>query len=156
MLQDNVPHKDIDSVRATIEDSYGRPMEEIFSSFDAEPLGAASIGQVHRAVLLESAKELKKNKSSKWSKLLPWYEDESVDTTHVVVKIQYPEVEARFGDDVKTITSFCKIAQPEHVKALHEIRRQFLSEFDYRLEAANLKSVRDNLAIPFPNVRYDL
>lgn len=168
ILQDNVPHKDIDIVRATIERSYGKPMEEIFSSFEAEPLGAASIGQVHRATLLNQELEsyIKYDNdstvnSSTWSSIvLGWFSNSSSSkdgrdgprSGKVVVKVQYPEVEARFEDDVKTITSFCRIAQPEHVKALNEIQKQFRSEFDYRLEAANLVEVRANLAEPFPQV----
>ena len=55
--------------------------------------------------------------------------------------MQYPEVEGRFRGDVRTIKYFCQLAQPEHVKALEEIEKQFASEFDYRLEAENLLEV---------------
>ena len=58
-LQDEAPHKDIRTVRSIIEEELKVPMEEIFDHFDPEPLGAASIGQVHRAVLRENGEEPK-------------------------------------------------------------------------------------------------
>jgi predicted unusual protein kinase regulating ubiquinone biosynthesis (AarF/ABC1/UbiB family) len=78
VLQDNVPHKDIDSVRATIESSFGRPMEEIFLSFEPRPLGAASIGQVHRATLMDGVGEWPDNEdknavTSSWFSFLKSY-----------------------------------------------------------------------------------
>lgn len=50
-LRSSVAPMDIETVHAQIEKHLGRPANEIFSSFDDEPLGAASIGQVHKAVL---------------------------------------------------------------------------------------------------------
>mmetsp|Transcript_9354 Transcript_9354/g.12264 ORF Transcript_9354/g.12264 Transcript_9354/m.12264 type:complete len:665 (-) Transcript_9354:256-2250(-) len=175
VLQNNVPHQDMDSVTATIEKSYGKPIHEVFASFDPVPLGAASIGQVHRATLKPSPEELSNSTQTNTinqsfiNKLLNYLpfslfglqplklvNDDSTSSTNqiksVVVKIQYPEVEDRFQDDVLCITNFCKIAQPEHVKALHEIQKQFRSEFDYRLEGQNLETVRKNLLIPFPSI----
>lgn len=50
-LLDAVPHKPFAEVRRTIEQEYGKPLEEVFASFSEEPMAAASIGQVHRATL---------------------------------------------------------------------------------------------------------
>jgi predicted unusual protein kinase regulating ubiquinone biosynthesis (AarF/ABC1/UbiB family) len=66
----------------------------------------------------------------------------------VVVKIMYPDVEKMFQGrpdmyrlsvamtrvtgDMQTIKQFCAMAQPEHLPALKEIEKQFLTEFDYR------------------------
>jgi aarF domain-containing kinase len=120
-LLDHVPHKSFDSVRATVEAGLGAKLEDVFSSFATEPLAAASIGQVHRAVLRSNGRR-------------------------VVVKVQYPEVEALFRGDVHTAKTFAKVALPEHVPALNEIERQFATEFDYRREAGLLSAVRANLA----------
>jgi aarF domain-containing kinase len=118
-LQDQVPHKDFAIVRSIIESEYGRPLNQVFKTFDEIPIGAASIGQCHRATLL--------------------------DGTRVVVKVMYPEVERLFRGDVRTIKLFAQLAQPVHVPALEEIEKQFMNEFDYEQEARQLNTVRENL-----------
>jgi ubiquinone biosynthesis protein len=50
-LQDNVPAMSLEDVKATIAETLGAPTEEIYASFDEQPLACASIGQVHRATL---------------------------------------------------------------------------------------------------------
>ena len=50
-LRSSVAPMDAETVHSQIEKYLGRPTDDIFSSFDDEPLGAASIGQVHKAVL---------------------------------------------------------------------------------------------------------
>jgi aarF domain-containing kinase len=94
--------------------------DKTFSSFDPIPIGSASIGQVHRAVLREG-------------------------NIPVVVKVRYPNVERLLRGDVRTIKAFAKVAQPVHVPGLEEIEHQFQTEFDYRQEAEQLEIVRANL-----------
>jgi len=119
ILQDQCPSKPFPVVRSIIEADYGKPLEEIFVSFEEEPIGAASIGQVHRAKL-HNGKD-------------------------VVVKIMYPEVEDLFRGDVRTIKMFARVAQPVHVPPLEEVERQFMTEFDYVQEAIQMDKVRKNL-----------
>ena len=119
VLQDQCPFKDFAIVREIIESEYGKKLEEVFSSFDVTPIGSASIGQVHRATLLNGDR--------------------------VVVKVMYPEVERLFRGDVRTIRLFAQLAQPVHVPAIEEIEKQFMNEFDYEQEALQLNEVRENL-----------
>jgi len=51
-LQDRVPPMPEDEVREVLDAELGVPMSEVFESFDFEPLGSASIAQVHKACLL--------------------------------------------------------------------------------------------------------
>lgn len=50
-LQDEVPGVPFAAIQGVIESEFGKPLGEIYASFDAEPLAAASLGQVHRARL---------------------------------------------------------------------------------------------------------
>lgn len=119
VLQDQCPHKPFEVVKSIIETEYNQPLSSIFETFDETPIGAASIGQVHRATLKNGQK--------------------------VVVKIQYPEVERLFRGDVRTIKMFAQLAQPVHVPALNEVEKQFMTEFDYVREAEQMNQVRENL-----------
>ena len=50
-LQNSTPAVDSEVIRQTIEEELGQPVDQIFREFDDVPLAAASIGQVHRAIL---------------------------------------------------------------------------------------------------------
>ncbi len=52
-LQDRVPPMSFDDVRSVVEAEMHRPLEDVFAAFDPEPLGSASIAQVHAATLLD-------------------------------------------------------------------------------------------------------
>ena len=101
ILQDQCPSKSFPVVKSIIEADYGKPLGDVFASFEEAPIGAASIGQVHRATL---------------------HTGESI-----VVKVSYPEVEQVFRGDVRTIKMFSQVAQPVHVPPLIEIEKQFMT-----------------------------
>ena len=50
-LQDKVPPFPVELVKRIVREDFGRPLEEVYEQFEAEPMAAASLGQVHRAVL---------------------------------------------------------------------------------------------------------
>lgn len=50
-LQDRVPAFSADKAEAIIQQDLGQPVSKLFRSFDRRPIAAASLGQVHRAVL---------------------------------------------------------------------------------------------------------
>lgn len=120
-LQDDNPPIEFDYVKAIIKKELKHPIENIFNSFDAEPLGSASIGQVHRAVL--------KNGHS------------------VAVKIQKPGVEHIIKSDIsimeflaKRIDTYIPQFKIYNIPAIvEEFKRSILKEIDYENEAMNLK-----------------
>jgi ubiquinone biosynthesis protein len=120
-LQDDNPPIEFNVVKATLEKELGSPIESIFSSFNAEPLGSASIGQVHRAVL-KTGQE-------------------------VAVKIQKPEVEHVIKSDIsimeflaKRIDNYIPQMKIYNVPGIvDEFKRSILKEIDYENEAINLK-----------------
>eukprot|EP00986_Skeletonema_menzelii_P014610 scaffold9817_cov154-Skeletonema_menzelii.AAC.4 len=120
VLQDECPSEPFEVVKSIVESEYGCNLNDVFETFEETPIGAASIGQVHRATLKR-------------------------DGSKVVVKIMYPGVENIFRGDVRTIKMFCEVAQPVHVAPLIEIEKQFMTEFDYVLEAQQLEKVRKNM-----------
>ena len=139
VLQDQVPAQSFETIKSIV--SAELDWDATFSSFETTPIGAASIGQVHRAVLKETGE-------------------------HVVVKVCYPHVERLLKGDVRTIKLFAQLAQPVHVPALEEVEVQFATEFDYRREGQHLEEIRSNLAraglagddalcqIPRPHLKY--
>ena len=118
-LQDECPARPFEVVKSIVESEYENDITQIFATFEETPIGAASIGQVHRATLK--------------------------DGSNVVVKVMYPGVEEIFRGDVRTIKMFAQVAQPVHVPPLIEIEKQFMTEFDYRREAEQLDKVRENM-----------
>ena len=98
--------------KRVLERELGRPVSELFRHFELEPVGAASIGQVHRATLK--------------------------DGTRVAVKVQYGAGnESVMRNDIRHGKELFRILAPEQVAVLDEIEAQFATEFDYRQEASS-------------------
>ena len=95
----------------------GTKYEDCIEYWEETPIGVASIGAVHRCRL-------------------------KGDPKTYVVKVQAPEVENRFRNDVNTMIFFLRLFQPQHVPPLKEVQRNFLNEFDYRTEAENLREMK--------------
>ena len=139
--RDQVPAQPFDVVRATVEEDFGAPLEDIFASFDETPLAAASIAQVHAAVLLTGEP--------------------------VVVKVQRTTVALLVNKDIRVMAwlapflvgrlPFASLANPP---ALVELFAETISEeLDFRLEAQNMLDVaasfvalkQDGYIIPRPH-----
>lgn len=120
-LQDQCPSTlPSDQIRNIVEQSLKIKIDDVFSDWQDKPIGAASIGQVHQAILKETGEP-------------------------VAIKIQFPGIERKFRNDIETVELFCKYLMPQNSSFFAEIKRQFLTEFDARGEAENLKLVHDNL-----------
>ena len=124
-LQSNAPPMSIDLVHQEIKRELGKSVNEMFVEFDDEPIAAASIGQVHRAILR---------------------------TPHgdraVAVKVQYPGVaeaidaDLRTADLLGTLLAFgFKSLNPEDMVA--EIKDRLREELDYKKEAENQQLFAD-------------
>jgi len=102
--------------------SLGRSPDDVFKSFDPEPFAAASLGQVHCAVMH--------------------------DGTRVAVKIQYPGIRAAIENDFRWIRNMSLPAQASgHLSKamLDEMESQILAETDYVREADHIEFFRAGL-----------
>ena len=123
-LQDQVPPHPFATVRKTVEHELGKPMEELFASFEHEALGSASLAQVHRATL--------------------------PDGREVVAKVQYPEVAGLVKLDVrnlKTVVGLVARREPnfDYRAIVNEIASQVPLELDFVREAEMTRRIRENL-----------
>ncbi len=118
-LQDQVPADPSERVRAVVAEEYGEPVDAVFDEFETNPLAAASLGQVHRAV---------------------------ADGREVVVKVLRPDVEDMVALDLDIsfrILFWLNILFPNHhVRGLTNVVREFSvrvrEEMDFRQEAENI------------------
>lgn len=113
--------------RRTLEEELGGPLDRYFAEFDARPFAAASISQVHRAVL-------KRNGAP------------------VVVKVQRPDVGWMFNRDIALIRALIGAVRRLGVASymrwddmLWELNEIIFEEIDYRYETSNLRRMRRNL-----------
>lgn len=115
-LQDAVPARPFSEIASVVKRELGvEDLSQIFQSIEDKPLGAATIAQVHGAVLVTGER--------------------------VVIKVQYEEVEELFMEDLRTVKYFCKLLQPEFLPMMEEMERQFLTEFDFRREGWALEKI---------------
>jgi predicted unusual protein kinase regulating ubiquinone biosynthesis (AarF/ABC1/UbiB family) len=124
-LQSQAPPMSVELVRQEVERELGASIEEMFVAFDEEPIAAASIGQVHRAILRTPEGE-----------------------KAVAVKVQYPGVAEAIDADIKTadllgtLLAFgFKSLNPEEM--VLEIKDRLREELDYVNEARNQQLFAD-------------
>ena len=122
-LQSKAPPMSVELVHDVIRQEFGRNVNELFVEFDEEPIAAASIEQVHRAIIIDP---------------------KTGSERAVAVKVQYPGVadaidaDLRTADLLGTLLAFgFKSLNPEDMVA--EIKDRLREELDYTREARNQK-----------------
>src|SRR5882757_7087625 len=124
-LQSSAPPMPARDVHRVLAEQLGRGWRERFADFDDEPIAAASIGQVHRAV---------------------WH-----DGRDVAVKVQYPGADEALLADLRQLSRFSRILQPlvpgmEIKPLIAELRDRMAEELDYRDEADNQRAFAEAFA----------
>ncbi len=124
-LQDSVPPQSWEVMRRVLCAEYGRDPEAIFRTIEAEPLGSASLAQVHAATL--------------------------ADGSQVVLKIQRPNIDRVVDADLDILmdlaglaqgTAWGKLYNPEEIVA--QFAHTLHNEMDYRREGLNANRFRHN------------
>jgi len=126
MLQDRLPPFTAVEALATIEAAFDLPVEDIFETFDPEPVAAASIAQVHRA--------------------------KTPDGAEVAVKILRPGVEEAFQRDLDLMRWLAELMETNRpslkrlkpVEVVDTLAESVAIELDLRLEAAAADELRRN------------
>ena len=136
-LQDRVKPFRFEDVEFIIERELGTRINKAFSSFEQEPIAAASLGQVHRATLH--------------------------DGRPVVVKVQRPNITKQIEEDFAALQEIARMLS-RHTQfgqryqlttLLQEFENTLAHELDYRREAANMVTLANNLK-RFPRIRIPL
>ena len=126
-LQDDLPPARFDFIKRTIETSFNAPLESLFLEFDNEPVGAASIAQVHRARTIDgrdvAVKVLRPGIEEEFAKALETYEWAAA---HV----------ERFGGEAARLRPRLVVAQ---------FRQWTARELDLQREAASASELRENM-----------
>ena len=126
-MQDDVAPFPFHQVREVVEQTLEVRLTKAFVEFDEDPIGCASLAQVHRAVLR--------------------------DGREVAVKVQRPGIAPQIRGDLDAIRALAKRAD-SHTRMgremhfadwVQEFRRALLGELDYRMEAENLERFGEHL-----------
>jgi ubiquinone biosynthesis protein len=127
--RDQVPPETFEDVRRVVEEDLGRPLDEVFSSFDDAPIAAASVAQVHGAVLATGER--------------------------VVVKVQRPQVASLVRQDLRVMAWVAPlligripVSALANPPALVELFAETISEeLDFQLEAENMLDIARSFAL---------
>ncbi|KAF5177129.1 Abc1 family protein [Thalictrum thalictroides] len=123
-LQDSLPPRPLQEIYRNIQKELGKTMDELFSTFDDNPIATASIAQVHRATLRNGQ--------------------------DVVVKVQHEGIKAVILEDLKnakSIVDWIAWAEPQYDfnPMIDEWCKEAPKELDFNHEAENTRTVSKNL-----------
>ncbi|KAJ4974635.1 hypothetical protein NE237_007809 [Protea cynaroides] len=125
-LCDGAPATPFDMLQIVLEKELGRTVAEVFERFDMEPLGSASIAQVHRARLRGTKRD-------------------------VAVKVQHPGVQDLMMTDIRNLQAFALYLQKTDIEfdlfsVTKEMEKQIGYEFDFLREAQSMVKIRNFLS----------
>lgn len=141
-LQDEVPPFEFTKVREVVEEQMGQSLDKLFAEFEENPLAAASIGQVHRARLIDTKQE-------------------------VAVKIQRPGIEKMVRNDLEIMFDIARLAENHttwgktypFVDMVAIFSQAIKEEIDYTIEGRNTEKFFRNFSkddsIRIPKVFWD-
>ncbi|MET0761978.1 MAG: AarF/UbiB family protein, partial [Thermoleophilaceae bacterium] len=118
-LRSTAPPMSWETVRSVLDEEWPDPVEEVFEDFDHDAAAAASIGQVHKAVL--------------------------PDGRRVAVKVQYPGVARAIAADMQNAGLILRMAKAfapglDAGAAAAELKERVMEELDYELEAQSQRA----------------
>jgi ubiquinone biosynthesis protein len=129
-LQDRVPPSPTPEVRDLLTGTLRQPIEAVFADFEWEPLGSASLAQVHQARLVR-------------------------DLHPVAVKVQRPGIRRMINSDLDILAFIAERLNElknyqlyDFPGLVEELRFSLVRELDFTREARNMKIFRKNLAFP--------
>lgn len=143
-LMDSVPPLSFEELEEGAKKEFGiSDLAELFESLDRTCLGAASVSQVHGAILKEPVEVFD----------YPGAKPRLVKD--VVLKIRYPDAPHNFGLDFATMKQLISLARPEIMPAMQEAEKMIKRELDFREEADSLTEIGDAVRATkrFPKVR---
>lgn len=126
-IRDQGEADSFDRIREVVSEELGRPLEEVFDTFEEMPFAASTVSQIHRARLRE-------------------------EQTWVAVKVQQPSAEARFDKDLALFHRLIKLMKRLSIRSgmrwddlFHELRQIKTRELNYYYEADALERLERNL-----------
>jgi len=123
-LQDQIPARPYSEIEQRIKSELGESPQELFASFDKEPVAAASIGQAHKATLK--------------------------DGTEVIVKVQHQNIEKIAEVDLTVMEKLTRLASRFYdIKGMEyaytQVRKMIEEELDFEQEAVSMQAIKANL-----------
>jgi ubiquinone biosynthesis protein len=126
-LQDDLPPAPFPAIRSAIETAFGAPIDKLYRSFDPEPIGSASIAQVHRAT--------------------------TTDGRDVAVKVLRPGIEEEFDRAIETYEWTAaqlealggELARLRPRLVVAQFKQWTVRELDLQREAASASELRENM-----------